>query len=60
MSTYAILCVLLKVVQDRLGSTIKGQVDVRDRGNIFTELYVEKNKAIIRGALCAVTRLVFS
>ncbi|ESO89369.1 hypothetical protein LOTGIDRAFT_229220 [Lottia gigantea] len=44
-----------KVLISRIGSTIKGRVDKFDRDVIFTEAYVRRMKAKIRGALSAVT-----
>ena len=39
-----------------LGTTIQGQVDPLDRGLLFTESFVARNIAKIRGALSAITR----
>ncbi|XP_050392394.1 E3 UFM1-protein ligase 1 [Patella vulgata] len=44
-----------KVVLSRLGSTIKGRVDKTDRDVIFTEAFVRRMKAKIRGAFSAIT-----
>ncbi|KAL5009741.1 hypothetical protein ScPMuIL_012046 [Solemya velum] len=43
-------------VHERLGSVIKGQVDSYDNDVIFTEAFVARTRARIRGAFSAITR----
>lgn len=40
----------------RLGKIIQGQMDQYNRGVIFTEAFVQRHKARIRGLFSAVTR----
>eukprot|EP00795_Rhopilema_esculentum_P017681 gene17681-9336_t len=47
---------LLTVIEPRLGTTIHGQADPLDRGMLFTDSFVARNIAKIRGALSAITR----
>ncbi|XP_064629084.1 E3 UFM1-protein ligase 1-like [Lineus longissimus] len=49
---------LRELVEDQLGSVIEGQIDDSDRNIIFTEQFVNRHKAKIRGAFIAVTRPV--
>ncbi|XP_046403346.1 E3 UFM1-protein ligase 1 homolog [Ischnura elegans] len=47
---------LQTLVERELGKTIDGKQDKQDPRLIFTEAFVARNRAIVRGALCAVTR----
>ncbi|KAI0226544.1 E3 UFM1-protein ligase 1 [Lamellibrachia satsuma] len=47
---------LAQVVWDRLGSTILGQVDDFDRNLVYTDDFVNRHRAKIRGAFSAVIR----
>ncbi|XP_071455601.1 E3 UFM1-protein ligase 1 homolog [Hetaerina americana] len=47
---------LQMLVERELGKTIDGKQDRQDPRLIFTEAYVARNRAVVRGALCAVTR----
>ncbi|KAK8751399.1 hypothetical protein OTU49_014591, partial [Cherax quadricarinatus] len=47
---------MLEFIVDRLGSVIQGQQDTHDRTVIFTDAFVARNKAHVRGVLCAITR----
>ena len=45
----------MKVIEDNLGKKIKGKIDSLDRDVVFTDAFVNRKKAQIRGALSAVT-----
>ncbi|XP_023230156.1 E3 UFM1-protein ligase 1-like [Centruroides sculpturatus] len=47
---------LEEIVHERLGISIQGQADPFDSRTIFTEAYIAKYNAIIRGVLSAITR----
>eukprot|EP00794_Sanderia_malayensis_P000235 gene235-852_t len=47
---------LLSIIEPRLGSQIKGQLESLNRGTLFTESFVARNVAKIRGVLSAITR----
>nr|XP_045606783.1 E3 UFM1-protein ligase 1-like [Procambarus clarkii] len=47
---------MLEVVVERLGTIIHGQQDTHDRTVIFTDAFVARHKAHVRGVLCAITR----
>ncbi|XP_077864650.1 E3 UFM1-protein ligase 1-like isoform X2 [Saccoglossus kowalevskii] len=47
---------IIEVIEQRLGTIIKGQMDQYDRDIIFTESYVARQTAIIRGVFSAITR----
>ncbi|XP_005093191.2 E3 UFM1-protein ligase 1 [Aplysia californica] len=46
---------LREVIEENLGKKIKGQIDSYDRDVVFTEVFVRRKRAEIRGALSAVT-----
>lgn len=45
-----------QVIVERLGTIIQGQQDTSDPTVIFTDAFVARNKAHIRGVLSAITR----
>lgn len=45
-----------QVIVDRLGTIIQGQQDTNDPTVIFTDAFVARHKAHIRGVLSAITR----
>ncbi|KAG0725427.1 E3 UFM1-protein ligase 1 [Chionoecetes opilio] len=47
---------MLEVIVERLGTLIQGQQDTSDPTVIFTDAFVARNKAHIRGVLSAITR----
>ncbi|XP_070550481.1 E3 UFM1-protein ligase 1-like [Ptychodera flava] len=47
---------ITEVIEDRLGTIIQGQMDQYDRGVIFTEAFVARHTAQIRGVFSAITR----
>ncbi|XP_041352630.1 E3 UFM1-protein ligase 1-like [Gigantopelta aegis] len=47
---------LSEVINNRLGTVIKGQIDSFDRDVVFTEAFVARMRAVIRGSFSAVTR----
>ena len=51
--------VISQAVKERLGTVIKGRIDNFDPDTIFTQAFVDKYKARIRGTFSGVTRLLF-
>ncbi|XP_053396896.1 E3 UFM1-protein ligase 1-like isoform X2 [Mercenaria mercenaria] len=49
---------LVKNLHSRFGTIIKGQIDSYDRDVIFTDAFIQRMRAQIRGAFSAVTRPV--
>ncbi|XP_074043293.1 E3 UFM1-protein ligase 1 [Macrotis lagotis] len=47
---------LTQALSQRLGKIINGQIDLDNRGVIFTEAFVARHKARIRGLFSAITR----
>ena len=47
-----------KLVEARLGTIIHGQLDQLERGVLFTEAFVARQMACIRGVFSAVTKYV--
>ncbi|XP_072498979.1 E3 UFM1-protein ligase 1 isoform X2 [Notamacropus eugenii] len=47
---------LTQALSERLGKIINGQIDLDNRGVIFTEAFVARHKARIRGLFSAITR----
>ncbi|XP_077976993.1 E3 UFM1-protein ligase 1-like isoform X2 [Glandiceps talaboti] len=47
---------ITEVIEERLGSIIQGQMHEYDRGVIFTEAFVARQSAMIRGVCTAITR----
>ncbi|XP_042213163.1 E3 UFM1-protein ligase 1-like [Homarus americanus] len=47
---------MLEVVVERLGTIIQGQQDTHDHTVIFTNAFVARHKAHVRGVLCAITQ----
>ena len=45
-----------QAIHQRLGTIVNGRIDDYDRDVIFTEAYVNRHKAKIRGAFSAVTK----
>ena len=45
-----------KVVEARLGTIIHGQLDQLERGVLFTEAFVARQMACIRGVFSAITK----
>jgi hypothetical protein len=46
---------LREVVEDALGKVIQGQVDSQDSDVVFTNSFVARTRAVIRGAFSAIT-----
>ncbi|KAK2554421.1 E3 UFM1-protein ligase 1-like protein [Acropora cervicornis] len=47
---------LLEIVESHLGTVIHGQLDMLDRGVLFTESFVAQQTACIRGVFSAITK----
>ncbi|XP_071532971.1 E3 UFM1-protein ligase 1 [Panulirus ornatus] len=47
---------MTEVVAKRLGTIIQGEKDIHDHTVIFTDAFVARHKAHVRGVLCAITR----
>lgn len=47
-----------KLVEDRLGTIIHGQLDQLERGVLFTDAFVARQMACIRGVFSAITKYV--
>jgi len=47
-----------KVVEARLGTLIHGQLDQLERGVLFTDAFVARQMACIRGVFSAITKYV--
>ena len=45
-----------QAIHQRLGTIVNGRIDDYDRDVIFTEAYINRHKAKIRGAFSAVTK----
>jgi hypothetical protein len=45
--------IAVQIVQERLGRTIKGQLE---QGTLYTHLFIERCKAQMRAAFSAITR----
>ena len=45
-----------KTIQSHLGVVIQGEIDVVDRDVLFTEAYIARHHAIVKGAFSAITR----
>ena len=56
---YLIHNLIPQVIDKNLGRKIKGQIDHHERDIIFTEAFVNRKKAQIRGALSAATVYVY-
>jgi hypothetical protein len=52
----AILLFFLQHLHERVGQIILGHVDTYDRDVIFTDSFITRMKAQIRGAFSAITR----
>ena len=53
------MCVFVwKVVEARLGTLIHGQLDQLERGVLFTDAFVARQMACIRGVFSAITKYV--
>lgn len=48
----------LQALSRRLGRIIHGQLDQENRGVIFTEAFVSRHRARIRGLFTAITRYI--
>ena len=48
-----------KVVETRLGTLIHGQLDQLERGVLFTDAFVARQMACIRGVFSAITKYIF-
>ncbi|XP_015771489.1 PREDICTED: E3 UFM1-protein ligase 1 homolog [Acropora digitifera] len=47
---------LLEIIESHLGTVIHGQLDMLDRGVLFTESFVAQQTACIRGVFSAITK----
>ncbi|CAB4010178.1 E3 UFM1- ligase 1, partial [Paramuricea clavata] len=47
---------MLETIEDRLGSIIHGKLDRLERGVLFTDAFIARHTARIRGVLSAITR----
>ena len=47
-----------KLVEARLGTIIHGQLDQLERGVLFTDAFVARQMAFIRGVFSAITKYV--
>ena len=49
-----------KLVEARLGTIIHGQLDQLERGVLFTDAFVARQMACIRGVFSAITKYVLN
>ncbi|KAJ8026429.1 E3 UFM1-protein ligase 1 [Holothuria leucospilota] len=47
---------LLHAIEKRIGTLIEGQIDPYDKDVIFTQAFVDRNRARVRGVFSAITR----
>jgi len=52
------MMMMWQVVWDRMGTAIHGQVDDFDRNLVYTDAFVSRHRAKIRGAFSAMIRWV--
>ena len=50
------ICIIFQNIHARVGSIIHGKVDSYDKDVIFTDAFVTRMRAQIRGAFSAITR----
>ena len=56
LSLYTYIGFYLQALSKRLGRIINGRLDQENRGVIFTEAFVSRHRARIRGLFSAITR----
>lgn len=50
------MCFCFQALSSRLGKIIHGKIDQDNQGVIFTEAFVTRHRALIRGLFSAITR----